>query len=272
MEELDSTRAWPEVHHSSDAGQRARYPDALSALSFFQTYKRRTFELLSVRPGHRILDVGCGTGDDARSLATLVGRSGRVIGIDSSAALIAEARHRAEHRYPPAEFCVGDAHHLKFADEVFDGVRADRALQHLDEPRGALAEMVRVGRPGARLVVGEPDWDTLVIDAGDRTLTRAILRFRCDEYHTGWVGRQLYRLLTDAGLRDVAVLGVSLLATDYTLADTVFNLHQAAQDAAAAGVVDREAAQEWIRGLEVAGRSGRFFGAATAFIASGRKG
>lgn len=237
----------------------------------FQTYKRHTFELLRLHPGDRVLDVGCGSGDDARSLAGFVGWSGRVIGVDSSAAMIAKAKQRANDWHLSVEFSVGDAHNLEFADNVFDGVRADQALQYLDQPDRALAEMVRVSRPGARVVVAEPDWETLVVDAPDQRLTRAILRSRCDEYQEGWVGRRLYRLLADAGLSDVSVTGVSLLTTDYALADDVFDLRRAAEHAARGGKVDRDAALEWLGTLEAAGRTGRFFCGATAFIASGRR-
>lgn len=245
--------------------------DAGDPLSCFHTYKRHTFELLRLRAGDRVLDVACGTGDDARSLAGFVGWSGRVTGIDNRSAMIEEAKRRAAGRYQSVEFRVGDAHRLDFTDGVFDGVRADRALQYVSKPDTALAEMVRVSRSGARLVVAEPDWDTLVIDAPDRRLTRDILHFRCDAQREGWAGRQLRRLLADAGLSDVSVTGVSLLTTDYALAEQVFELGHAAQAAADAAAVDYEAAREWVGSLEAAGRTGRFFCAATAFIANGRK-
>jgi SAM-dependent methyltransferase len=248
-----------------------RSADAADALSCFHTYKRHTFELLQLRPGDRVLDVACGTGDDTRSLAGFVGWSGRVTGVDSRPAMIEEARRRVGDRHHSLEFRVGDAHSLEFTDGVFDGVRADRALQHVSRPDTALAEMVRVSRSGARLVVAEPDWDTLVIDAPDRRLTRAILHFRCDTWREGWAGRRLRSLLADAGLSDVSVIGVSLVTTDYGLADRAFELSRAAEAAVNAGAVHHDAAREWVGALEAAGQTGRFFCAATAFIASGRK-
>jgi SAM-dependent methyltransferase len=246
-------------------------PSTGDALSSFHTYKRHTFELLRLRPGDRVLDVACGTGDDTRALAGFVGWSGRVTGVDRSPALIEEAKKRAgQGPQHCVEFQVGDASRLEFGNNMFDGVRADRALQDVGHAERALTEMVRVSRQGARLVVAEPDWDTLVIDAPEGRLTRAILHFRCDARRGGW-GRQLHRRLADAGLSEVSVTGVSLLATDYALADRVFDLSRAAEAAAAAGAVHPDAALEWARGLEAAGRNGRFFCAATAFVASGRK-
>jgi hypothetical protein len=131
--------------------------------------------------------------------------------------------------------------------------------------------MVRVTRWGGRLVLFEPDWETLVIDVPDRTVTRAILTLRCDKYRQGWVGRQLYRLLIDAGLRDVAVTGMSFVLTDYALAEQILEIRKAVENAVAAGVMERDAAWEWIAQLDASSATGRFFSAVTGFVASARK-
>ena len=65
-----------------------------------------------MQPGHRLLDAGCGTGGGAAALAELVGSSGWVVGVDASAAMIAEAQRRATGLGLPVEFEVGDVHRL----------------------------------------------------------------------------------------------------------------------------------------------------------------
>src|SRR6266581_4620497 len=119
-----------------------------------------------IRPGHAVLDVGCGAGDDLRSLAQLVGPTGRVVGVDNSETMLQEARERT--RGLPVECHTGDAHHLDFAADSFDSCRAERVLQHVEEPFQAFAEFVRVVRPGCRVVVADPDYGTLMVDATDR--------------------------------------------------------------------------------------------------------
>jgi ubiquinone/menaquinone biosynthesis C-methylase UbiE len=262
---------WADVDRSPDAGQFVQYLDTMTGTLFSKEYKRCTFELLQAGPGHQMLDVGCGTGEDVRALAAIVGSSGRVTGVDSSTAMIAEARQRSDMLSLPVKFFVGDAHALEFPDGTFDGTRADRTLQHLEDPARAVAEMVRVTRSGGRLVLFEPDWETLVIDVPDRIVTRAILILRCDKYRQGWVGRQLYRLLIDTGLRDVAVTGISLVLTDYALAEQILEIRKAAEDAVAAGVIERDDAREWIAQLDASAATGRFFSAITGFVASARK-
>ena len=103
-------------------------------MSWFQAYKLKTFALLDVHEGDTILEVGCGTGEDAQTLARLVGDNGRVVGVDSSTSVIGKARARAAGLDLPVEFVVGDAERLEFADGTFDCCRADRVFQHLSDP------------------------------------------------------------------------------------------------------------------------------------------
>jgi ubiquinone/menaquinone biosynthesis C-methylase UbiE len=56
---------------------------------------------------------------------------------------------------------------LEFPDSSFDGVRSDRTLQHVEDPERALTELVRVVKRGRRVVVMDPDWETLALDAID---------------------------------------------------------------------------------------------------------
>ena len=75
---------------------------------------------LQLTGGEKVLDVGCGLGDDTFEIARLVGRQGRAIGVDVSKSMILEARHRAAAHDLAAEFEVGDALALRFEDATFD--------------------------------------------------------------------------------------------------------------------------------------------------------
>ena len=175
MSDQGPTYAWTNIDRTADPGTFVGYLDAISGLDFARAYKQQTFALLGLRRGDRVLDVGCGTGDDARALAQIVGPTGRVVGLDASAAMIDEARQRSDGLGLPLEFLVGDAHRLDFADATFDGARADRTFQHLEDPERALAELARVTRPDGAVVVAGPDWGTLIVDAPDQVTTRRVL-------------------------------------------------------------------------------------------------
>jgi ubiquinone/menaquinone biosynthesis C-methylase UbiE len=159
--------------------------------------------LLDLKPGLHVLDVGCGTGDDAREIAALIGSSGRVAGIDPSATMISESKKRAAGSGLAVEFRIGDVRRLDFADAAFDRVRTDRVLMFVPEIEKAIAEIARVLRPGGRVVASELDLEMRFLDSHFPELTRRV--------HTAFVasnpqpqlGRQLHRLFAEQGLRDV---------------------------------------------------------------------
>lgn len=76
---------------------------------------------------------------------------------------------------------------------------------HLEAPEGALAEMIRVCRPGGKVVVFDFDWDTLVVDHPDRASTRKVLDLMTDSLRSGRIGRRLPGMVEAAGLGEVSI-------------------------------------------------------------------
>src|SRR5690349_14841832 len=94
----------------------------IDSLPFFAECKRESYDLLVAAPGRRILEVGCGLGDDAVSLARLVAPAGSVVAIDGSQAMIRAARERHAN-IVGLSFDVADAAQLPFEDASFDACR-----------------------------------------------------------------------------------------------------------------------------------------------------
>ncbi|MFJ1752158.1 methyltransferase domain-containing protein [Kitasatospora sp. NPDC088134] len=115
--------------------------------------------LPELRPGQRVLDVGCGPGTITADLAELVGPQGRVIGIDPSAEVLAQAAGLAAERgLDQLSFEAADVYRLPYADASFDVVHAHQVLQHLADPVAALREMRRVTAPGGVVAVRDADY------------------------------------------------------------------------------------------------------------------
>jgi SAM-dependent methyltransferase len=111
-------------------------------------------EWLDIPQGGVTLDVGSGPGNVTASLARAAGPDGLALGVDISEPMLARAV-RAEAG-PNVGFLRADAQRLPFRDETFDAVVSIAMLQLIPEPAAALAEMVRVLRPGARMAVMVP--------------------------------------------------------------------------------------------------------------------
>jgi ubiquinone/menaquinone biosynthesis C-methylase UbiE len=261
--------AFGNIDQTADASYFVRFLDAAGADPSFQAYKRRTTVLLDARPGQRLLEVACGTGDDARVLASLVAPDGRVTAIDNSAAMVAEARQRAAAAGLPIDFQVGNAQHLELPDSSFDGCRCDRGFMHIPDPRQALAEMVRVAKPGGRIVVFEVDFETMTIDAPERPLARKIVNAWTDGFRNGWLGRYVPGFYRAQGLTDV-IVEPHVLRTIAPLASEVFGPKTVAR-ALAVGAVNESEAAAWLTYLDAALETGQFFSTLTGFLVSGRK-
>ena len=134
----------------------ARRYDLINDLQSFglhRLWKRRVANLARIRGGDRALDLCCGTGDIALALAR---RDATTTGLDFSKQMLEVAKGRGEKagagsRKP--QFIQGDAQQIPFPDQTFDVVTVGYGLRNLTSWERGLEEMVRVAKPGARLIV-----------------------------------------------------------------------------------------------------------------------
>src|ERR1051325_11517486 len=103
------------IDAAADPAEFVRFMDDANAMEFFRQAKERTYSLLALQTGNHVLDVGCGTGDDVRAMARIVGPTGLVVGLDSSQTMIEAARQRSLGQ-SGVEFHVGNAQQLDFHD------------------------------------------------------------------------------------------------------------------------------------------------------------
>jgi len=259
-----------DVDRAADFAMFSSCLELIDSLPFFAECKRESYGLLGAAPGRRILDVGCGLGDDAAAMAGLVAPGGSVVGVDGSQAMIEEARRR-HGAVEGLSFDVANAADLPFDDASFDACRIDRVLQHIANPAPVVREMARVLRPEGVLVAYDNDWETLTVDSADRTLTRAVLNAWCDRFPSGWIGRQLVALFLQAGLRDVVASPKTLVLRELDVADRIYCFIATVGRLADAGIVGRDDAARWSDGLRAADVDGRFFTSYTGFLVRGTR-
>ncbi len=266
----DLASGFQSVDRASDFEVFASCLTLIDSIPFFAECKRDSYDLLAATPGSRILEVGCGLGDDAAALARRVAPGGSVVAVDGSQAMVDAARKR-HGDVAGLSFEVANAAQLPYEDATFDGCRIDRVLQHIPDPGVAIREMVRVLRPGGMLVAFDNDWETLAVDSADRVSTRAILNAWCDRFPSGWIGRRLVPLFLEAGLDDIEAHPKTLVLRELEVADRVFSLFATAEGAVKAGTISRGDADRWSAELRTSDAAGRFFTSYTGFLVCGTR-
>jgi arsenite methyltransferase len=137
--------------------------------------RRLVREALACAPGERVIDVGCGPGFYAAELLEQVWPQGGVVGIDTSAPMLAAAARRCEGR-GRAEFHEAPATRLPVESASFDRALSVQVMEYVADVPAALAEIHRVVRPGGRVVVWDVDWSTLSWHSRDPERMARVLR------------------------------------------------------------------------------------------------
>ena len=131
-----------------------------------RAWRETTAEMAAIKPGDKVLDVGCGTGSLTLAAQARAGASGEVHGIDAAPEMIEVARSKAARSGASVDFRIGLVEEIPFPDGSFDVVLSSLMIHHLpdDLKRTAFAEMRRVLKPGGHLfaVDFEPPTSPLV--------------------------------------------------------------------------------------------------------------
>jgi 2-polyprenyl-3-methyl-5-hydroxy-6-metoxy-1,4-benzoquinol methylase len=127
--------------------------EQLAVPALFAGWAASLVDLATPACGTRVLDVGCGTGIVARTVAARVGADLAIDAIDNDPAMLEVACTTSVSMTTPIAWRKGDANRLPFDDATFDVVFSQQALQFIDDPGAALAEMQRVVRPRGSVAV-----------------------------------------------------------------------------------------------------------------------
>lgn len=245
-----------------------------SAARLMEQSKRRSFDLMHLQPGHKVLDLGCGPGIDTLALSHIVGPKGEVHGADYDATMVAEAQQRAAASGVSAwvSHRQADASALPWPDDFFDASRSERVFQHLLRPEQAFAEIVRVTRPGGRVVVLDSDWATFTIDSDEAEIERRLVRFHAEHVmNNPYSGRMLHRLFRSQRLQEIRVEVWPVFLTDYGLARKILRLDHMEREALAAGAIDDSEAKRWRASLARGDAQNGFFASTNIVTVGGRK-
>ena len=229
---------------------------------------RTQLELLDLKSGDNVLDIGCGIGDRAAQMAEIVAPNGKVVGTDLSSVMVEASKNRHADRGLPVEFHVATACEQPFPDGSFDCIRTERVLMYLEDPTQAFRESRRLLKDGGRLLVVDFDWDALVFAHKNKALTRRIVEFISDSFPSGRVGADLFGIFKNFGFQGIAVRPIAYLCPlEFTKRVCVGII----QDGVDGGVFDETEVADWWAALEQDERDGIYFMAFEGYIVAGTK-
>ena len=184
-------------HHASVVSNHAKRTAEDSA-GFFLPY---------LKPGMRLLDVGCGPGSITVGLARRVA-PGPTIGIDMSQSVIETAQSQVEGRAEKITFEVGNIYQPRFAPASFDAVFAHQVLQHLRQPVEAIRQMRELLVPGGILGIREVDWGSATFYPENAGMRRFLDLYYALAQRNGGepnAGRFMRRWFREAGFAETRV-------------------------------------------------------------------
>jgi demethylmenaquinone methyltransferase/2-methoxy-6-polyprenyl-1,4-benzoquinol methylase len=200
-------------------GVAPKYDVVNDVLSMGQTrrWRRIVVEAVGAEPGQKVLDLAAGTGTSSEPYADA---GVHVVACDFSLGMLRVGKRRR----PDIDFVAGDATRLPFADNSFDAVTISFGLRNVNEPGTALAEMLRVAKPGGRLVIAEfsspvvPVWRTMYTEYLMRALPAIASKISSNpdsyiylaESIRAWPDQdELAARITEAGWQEVAYRNLS---------------------------------------------------------------
>jgi ubiquinone/menaquinone biosynthesis C-methylase UbiE len=244
--------------------------DTMHTLDSFKIYKEETFDILRAQPGSRLADIGCGTGEDARHLAERVAPNGEVVGFDLSEAMLRQARER-HGAVSGLSFIQGPSDQLDAPTSSFDGARADRVLIHVPNPMRTLEEMIRITKPGGRIVVSEPDMPGCWVASNDYALTDRIMQEIAKSCVTPYLARDLWAMFHDAGLKNVSLAVRTVLVFNPASVARILDFEGVVRGMLTRNLLTSEEVTQWTEDFAERGRQGRFAAAVCIMIAAGTK-
>jgi len=170
---------------------------------------------LGAQPGERVLDAGCGPGFYVAETLERVGPDGSVAGVDASEAMLGVAAKRCEG-HDNVSFHEGDVTALPVGDADFDRALSVQVLEYVEDIPAALSELLRVLRPGGRVLIWDVDWATVSWHSRDPARMERFLAAWDEHLADPSLPRTLAARMREAGFEDVELEGHAFATTDVT--------------------------------------------------------
>ena len=173
--------------------------------NFLKKIKDHSYEPFSSLSEGKILDIGCGTGQDILNMAKQLSPEIDFIGIDHDKGMIEKA-NSSKQLNNNILFIQGEVYQLDFEDNTVSGIRTERMIQHLKEPEKAMQEMHRVLKPGKPIVIIETDWQSLSFYTPYTPIATKIISYLTEKkVNNGYAAKSLTHYLGSCDFKNISL-------------------------------------------------------------------
>lgn len=232
--------------------------------------RRRISAALALQAGENVLDVGSGPGHQAMEMATVIGATGSVVGIDPAESAISISTQRCAG-LSNVHFQLGDVAELPFEPRVFDAVMSSQVFEYLADVPGALREIHRVLRPGARILIHDTEWGALLWHTQNQNLTAKIMEVWDGHLADPHLPQTLGAKLRDAGFVEIGVEPIVHVENELApggMSDILLKFVVGYAQSQGIPAAETEA---WVEDLEGLSALGQYFFSSNEFIFTAKK-
>jgi len=231
----------------------------------------QTLKALALNTGEHVVDVGCGTGFLISEMASVVGETGRLTGVDFSQDMLDVAIKRCES-LPQVSLRQGSAIDLPLDDACFDAATCTQTLLYVPDVDRSIAELARVLKIGGRLAIIETDWNGAIVNSADPAMTQKIFQSFQKPIPNPNLPTKLSPMLREHGFGAINIEAIPIVNTGYTSANfSPSVITWASNMAVLEKDISRQEAAAWVADLEVKAERGEYFFCVNRFLFSAVK-
>jgi arsenite methyltransferase len=232
--------------------------------------RTRLLEVLALQPGEQVLDVGSGPGHYAFDMASAVGDTGRVAGVDNAKDSLETAQRRCSG-LANVSFHLGDAVDLPFDETTFDAAISTQVFEYVPNVGAALGEIFRVLKPGGRVLIHDTEWDAWAWHSRDRARMNRVMEVWDNHLADPHLPQTLGAKLSAAGFTDVGVEPLVHVETTYDPASMSAILTKFVAGYVTSQGIPESEATAWADDLRALGSTGEYFFSSNEYIFTGIK-
>ena len=229
--------------------------DVMMKLSCIETIKRRALKAMYLKSGDKVLEIGCGHGEDAEILGKLVGRKGSVVAVDISHRMIEEAKKRSLQAN--VEYLTADVTKLPYADHTFSACHADRFLVSCSDLKSSVKAILRLIKPGGTLCFTDVDALSIVLAPYGR-ITQIMLEALHKSFVNPYIGRILPQIFIEQGLQNIVIIPEISIIRSFDTLCKIFQFSLLAEGAIKQGKLTPLEVKQWFEELREAEEKGTF--------------